>query len=135
MYNIIRYIILRWKLLKAVHVKGRVYSDPSSRRRLDKQVKDLAWLVAKHKFGTPELALRIRHALTKKKKLFRYVEIKGSMTLSDIDTVTFTISNGQGLGYRMNANVVRNGRPLFTTHGYLKNCFDVMKAMGTKKAP
>ena len=133
MCNIIRYIILRWKLIKAVHAKGRVYTDLSSRRRLDKQVKDIAWLVVKHKFGDPELTLRVKHSLTKKKKLFRYVEIKGSMVLSDAYTVTLTVSNALGIGYRMVANVARNGKPLFVTHGHASNCFDVMKAMETKR--
>lgn len=135
MFNIIRYIILRWKLLKAVHVKGKVYSHPSNRRKLDKQVKDLAWLIVKHKFESPVLTLRTRSMMTKKGRLLRYIEIKGNMILSDVDTVTFTITNNWGFGYRMIAHVSRSGKNLFMTHGHISNCFDVLKAMGTKRRP
>lgn len=135
MFNIIRYIILRWKLLKAVHVKGKVYSHPSNRRKLDKQVKDLAWLITKHNFNTPVVALKMRSMLTKKRRVLRYVEIKGNMVLSDTDVASFTISNNWGFGYKMVAHVSRNGKPLFMTHGSTSNCFDVIKVMGTKRLP
>lgn len=71
--------------------------------------------------------------MTKKGRLLRHIEIKGNMILSDVDTANFTITNNWGFGYRMTANVSRNGRSLFVTHGHIRNCFDVLKAMGTKK--
>ncbi len=119
-------------MLHAVHAIGKIYTHRSNRKILDKHVRDLAWLIVKYKFGDPVISLKVKKLLTKKKRILRYVEIKGSMTLSANETVTFTVTNNWGFGYRMVANVARNGKVSFTTHGHVAHCFEVMSALGTK---
>ena len=119
-------------MLRTIYAGNKVYSDALNKRVLDRQVKDLAWLVVKHDFGDPSIELRGKNSVTRGGRMLRRIRLSGVMTITAKDMVDFDIDNSHGL-YRMYARVFRDGKHLFTAQGDVSHCFEVMTTVITKR--
>lgn len=131
MFNIFRYIKLRWNLLSAVGPKARRHFNPDLRKKIEKQTKDLAWLIVQNKFADPTFNFRIKAHFTKGRRLIKHCEMSGDIPTRE-GRIHFVLANPYQFAFRMEAQVYQKGKSSITVQGNIHYCFEMLEAFGTK---
>ena len=126
MFNIFRYIRIRWNALRTIRARGINRCTYTSQQKLEKQAKDLAWLIVQNKFSDPVLTFKIRGHILRSKKIVRYAEIKGEMMTPDNRKVSFTLSNPYPFPFRMVMHVSKHGKDVARIQGNIHYCFEML---------
>ncbi len=125
MLNLLRYIILRWDMLRIVRKRGKNRCTMITQVKLERQVKDLAWLIVHSGFRSRSFDFKIKGCLSNSKaKIIRYAEMKGEILSENGVKVSFVLSNPNSHPFHMIMRL-SSGTAL---HGNMHYCFDHLSA-------
>lgn len=129
MFQIFLYIKIRRELLRKVSTRQVSCLSRTERRKMFRQVKDMAWLCAKHGLEVRTMTCRVKRHVTKFKVIHKFVEINGELFLSNGKRVTFQLSNQFPSPYRMVMYVYNDKKSPAYIHGNVEYCFDMLISM------
>lgn len=118
-------------MLHVVRPKARRHFVPELRKKIEKQAKDLAWLIVQNRLADPTFNFRIKGHFTKGRKLIKHSEMSGDIPTSE-GHIHFVLSNPYQFSFRMEAQVFRKGKASMTVQGNIHYCFEMLEALGTK---
>jgi hypothetical protein len=115
-------------MLRVVRPKATRHFRPDLRKKLEKQVRDIAWYITENHMGDPELTFKVKGYLTKSKKVIKHAELSGD-SLTGRHRVHFVISNPYQFGFKMVADVYKDGKSVLTVQGHVHYCFDMISGL------
>lgn len=115
-------------MLRVIRPKATRHFQPDVRKKLEKQVGDLAWHITENKMGSPELIFKVKGHFLKNKKIIKHAELSGD-SLTGRYRIHFVISNPYQFGFKMVADVYRDGKNVFTVRGHVQYCFDMISGL------
>jgi hypothetical protein len=121
-------------MLRVVNARGRKYSARINKARLDKHIKELAWLIVDNKMVDGAIVFRVRTHITERKNWIKYCEVKGRAILPSGDLMFFSMSDQQGY-FRFVADIKKKGKNSVHVHGEMHYCFEsILSLVETKSS-
>ncbi len=115
-------------MLRVVRPKATRHFQPELRKKLEKQVRDLAWYITENRMGSPELTFKVKGHVFKSRKVIKHAELSGDSHTGRY-RIHFVISNPYQFGFKMVADVYKDGKSLFTVQGHVQYCFDMISGL------
>lgn len=112
--------------VSTVQVARLRYAD---RLKLEKQVKDIAWLAVENKLTLSIASCRVKRHITFFKEVVRYVEVKMEATNPEGHRISIYLANRYPLPYRVAMYVHRPGKVVVSIHGGVAYCFEMLASL------
>lgn len=129
MLDFLRYIKVRWDVLKKVSTEQVARLRYAERLKLEKQVKDIAWLSVKNKVTLSDVNCKVKRHITKFKEFVRHTEVRMEGTTRHGDRITLLLSNPYPAPYRMVMQVYQPGKAAISIHGNVGYCFEMLASI------